>query len=54
VFVQFFSVLILTAQIRTTLEDAWNRRGEMSRESRLSRHYSLRELMLRMGPYRKR
>jgi hypothetical protein len=52
VLVQFLA-LILTAQIRTTLATAWAEREKVPKEDRLSRRYSLRELMLRLGSYRK-
>ena len=52
VFVQFLA-LVLTSQIRATQEDAWKRRDEFPKEERLTRRYSLRELMLRLGSYRK-
>jgi transposase len=52
VLVQFLA-LILTSQIRATLGDAWARRDEFPKDARLSRRYSLRELMLRLGSYRK-
>jgi transposase len=52
VFVQFLS-LVLTAQIRGTLSNAWAMREELPKDVRLSRRYSLKELMLRLGSYRK-
>jgi transposase len=52
VLVQFLA-LIITAQIRTTLDSAWTRREEHPKDNRLSRRYSLSELMLRLGSYRK-
>jgi len=52
VLVQFLA-LVITAQIRATLEDAWTNRDEVAKEDRLSRRYSLHELMLRLGSYRK-
>jgi transposase len=52
VLVQFLA-LILASQIRATLHDAWARRDDVPKEVRLSRRYSLRELMLRLGSYRK-
>jgi transposase len=52
VLVQFLA-LVLTSQIRATLNDAWARRDEFPKDIRLSRRYSLRELMLRLGSYRK-
>jgi transposase len=51
-FVQFLA-LVLTAQIRVTMADAWERRSEVAREDRLARHYSLAEMMMRLGTYRK-
>jgi len=51
VFVQFLA-LVITAYIRMTLDDAWAGRDEVPREDRLSRHYSIKELMLRLGSYR--
>jgi transposase len=52
VFVQFLA-LIICSQIRVTVASAWNKRNELQKDIRLSRHYSLCELMLRMGSYRK-
>jgi transposase len=52
VLVQFLA-LIITSQIRMTLKDAWDKRTEYPKDSRLSRQYSLSELMLRLGSYRK-
>ena len=51
-FVQFLA-LIITAQIRVMLKSAWEARMAVSKEDRLSRHYPLNELMLRLGSYRK-
>jgi hypothetical protein len=51
-FVQFLS-LIVTAQIRRTIDWAWDRREEVPKEDRLARHYSLAETMMRLGTYRK-
>lgn len=48
-----FIALILTTQIKTTLDEAWDRRDEYPRDSRLSRRYTLKETMLRCGSYRK-
>ncbi|NLH90939.1 MAG: hypothetical protein GX481_00470 [Atopobium sp.] len=48
-----FIALILTAQIKITLETAWDRRDECPKDSRLSRRYTLKETMLRLGSYRK-
>ena len=52
IFVQFLA-LIITAHIRTMLDNAWGRREEYAPVDRLSRRYSLSELMLRLGSYRK-
>jgi transposase len=52
VLVQFLA-LIITAQIRSTLDGAWARREELPKGVRLSRRYSLKELMLRLGSYRR-
>jgi len=52
VFVQFLA-LIICSQIRTILDDAWDRRLEYPKEVRLSRRYPLSEMMLRLGSYRK-
>ena len=52
VLVQFLA-LVITAHIRATLEDAWARRDGVPKEDRLSRRYSIRELMLRLGSYRR-
>jgi transposase len=52
ILVQFLA-LILTAHIRVTFEAAWDKREEVCKDNRLTRHYSLRELMLRLGSYRK-
>jgi len=52
VFVQFLA-LVLTSQIRATLYGAWESRKEVPKNDRLSRRYSLKELMLRLGSYRK-
>jgi transposase len=52
VFIQFLA-LIITAQIRATLNNAWVRREEYPKDNRLSRRYSLSELMQRLGSYRK-
>jgi transposase len=52
VLVQFLA-LIITSQIRMALDDAWARRDEFHKDDRLSRRYSLTELMLRLGSYRK-
>jgi transposase len=51
VFVQFLA-LIITSQIRATLDEAWDKRLETPKDDRLSRRYSLSELMLRLGSYR--
>jgi transposase len=51
-FVQFLA-LVLTAQIRVMLACAWDRRMEVPKEDRLARHYSLSELMMKLGTYRK-
>jgi hypothetical protein len=52
VFVQFMA-LVLTSQIRVTMANAWELRMEVPQEDRLARHYSLAEMMLRLGSYRK-
>lgn len=52
VMVQFLA-LILTAQIRTILDNAWVRRADFPKGDRLSRRYSLREVMTRLGSYRR-
>lgn len=51
-FVQFLA-LILTARIRVVLSDAWESRQDVPKEDRLARHYSLAEMMMRLGTYRK-
>jgi hypothetical protein len=51
IFVQFLA-LVLTAQIRVDLASAWLRRMEVPELDRLVRHYSLAELMMRLGTYR--
>ena len=51
-FVQFLS-LILTAQIRVVVNNAWENRQNVPKEDRLARHYSLAEMMMRLGTYRK-
>jgi transposase len=51
-FVQFLA-LVLTAQIRVTIDAAWDKREDTPKEDRLARHYSLAEMMLRLGTYRK-
>jgi hypothetical protein len=51
-FVQFLA-LVITAQIRRTIDAAWDRREEVPKEDRLARHYSLAEAMMRLGTYRK-
>jgi transposase len=51
VFVQFLA-FVLTAQIRVDLSCAWARRMEVPEADRLARHYSLAELMMRLGTYR--
>jgi hypothetical protein len=35
------------------LADAWEKRADVPKDDRLSRRYSLSELMLRLGTYRK-
>jgi transposase len=52
IFVQFLS-LILTARIRVVMASAWENRMDISKENRLSRHYSLVEMMMQLGTYRK-
>jgi hypothetical protein len=52
VLIQFLA-LILSVQIKVSLDDAWAKRFEFPIDVRLSRRYSLRELMLRLGSYRK-
>jgi transposase len=51
VLVQFLA-LILCSQIRNTLDDAWARRGK-DKDNGFSRRYTLSEMMLRLGSYRK-
>jgi hypothetical protein len=51
-FVQFLS-LVLTAQLRNTIDAAWAQREQISPEDRLPRRYSLAETMMRLGTYRK-
>ncbi|MDR1486734.1 MAG: transposase [Deltaproteobacteria bacterium] len=51
-FVQFLA-LILTARIRVVMARAWEDRMDVPKEDRLSRLYSLKELMARLGSYRK-
>jgi transposase len=52
VFVQFLA-LILTSQIRLTLDEAWDKKMQYPKDVRLSRRYSLKALMLRLSSYRK-
>jgi hypothetical protein len=52
IFVQFLS-LILTARIRVVMDSAWEGRMDIPKRDRLLRHYSLAEMMLRLGTYRK-
>jgi transposase len=52
VLIQFLA-LVITSQVRMTLSDAWEKRLEYPKNVRLSRRYSLSELMLRLGSYRK-
>ena len=51
-FVQFLA-LVLTAQIRVVMNNAWQNRRNVSKDDRLARHYSLAEMMMRLGTYRK-
>jgi hypothetical protein len=51
VFVQFLA-LVLCAQIRTMLDDAWAKRADVPKDLRLSRRYPLSEMMLRLGSFR--
>jgi transposase len=51
-FVQFLA-LIVTAQLRRTIDAAWQDRDSMPKDDRLARHYSLAEAMMRLGTYRK-
>jgi len=51
-FVQFLA-LVITSQMRVTLDSAWEARESVPKEDRLARHYPLNELMLRLGSYRK-
>jgi transposase len=51
-FVQFLA-LILTARIRVVMAAAWAGRLALPKEDRLSHHYSLAEMMMRLGTYRK-
>lgn len=51
VFVQFLA-LIICSQIRVTLNEAWENRRNVKTDA-LGRRYSLSELMLRLGSYRK-
>jgi transposase len=51
VFVQFLA-LVLCAQIRTMLDDAWAKRADVPKDVRLSRRYPLSEMMLRLGSFR--
>jgi transposase len=52
VLVQFLA-LIIYSQIRMMLAEAWEKRADIPKDDRLSRRYSLSELMLRLGTYRK-
>jgi transposase len=47
-----FLALVISAQVRVTLADAWSKRHDVPQEDRLARHYSLNELMMRLGTYR--
>ena len=47
-----FLALIVSAQVRVTLAKAWENRYEVPKDDRLARHYSLAELMMRLGTYR--
>ena len=49
--VQFLS-LVVTAQIRVTIDRAWADRAARPEDDRLPRHYPLAETMLRLGTYR--
>jgi len=51
-FVQFLA-LILTAQVRVVLDNAWDNRHDVPKDDRLAHHYSLAEMMMRLGTYRK-
>ena len=50
-FVQFLA-LVLTARIRVVIAEAWDGRAKLPKDDRLAHHYSLAELMLRLGTYR--
>jgi transposase len=52
IFAQFLA-LIITARIRAVMTAAWEGRMDIPKEDRLSRHYSLAEMMRRLGSYRK-
>lgn len=47
-----FLALIVTAQIRVTMTQAWHNRANQPKNDRLPRHYTLAEMMLRLGTYR--
>jgi hypothetical protein len=47
-----FLALVICAQIRNTLDEAWVRRSD-DKENGFSRRYSLSEAMLRLGSYHK-
>lgn len=51
VLVQFLA-LIITAQARVMMKDAWERRHEVPKRDRLARHYPLAEMMMRLSTYR--
>jgi transposase len=51
-FVQFLA-LIITARIRFVMAGAWEGRMDLPKEDRLPRKYSLAEMMMRLGTYRK-
>jgi transposase len=52
IFAQFLA-LILTSRIRTVMKANWEGRMDIPKEDRLTRHYSLAEMMMRLGSYRK-
>jgi transposase len=51
-FVQFLAIVI-TARIRLVMADAWKGRMNFPKEDRLSQMFSLAEMMMRLGTYRK-
>ena len=47
-----FLALVITAQIRVTIDHAWDHRNEKPKPDQLPRHYTLAETMLRLATHR--